>query len=125
MYVGPPPHHILPVPTSMPGPGAGIAGQFPGIHPNMHGLQMFNNVSEAGPRFNMAGGPLFIPPCPTCPTFLVSLWPLYFPTLPIHSTYNKGWLYLLTLLLLPPPCNHLLPPHQVTMLSMAMPLLAR
>merc|ERR1719206_1676107 len=58
-----------------------------------------------------------ISPCPTCPTFLVSPWPLYFPTLPIHSTYNKGWPYLLTLLLLPPPCNHLLlpllpnPPH--------------
>lgn len=59
MYVGPPPHHILPVPTSLAGPGAGIAGQFPGLHPNMHGLQMFPNVSESGPRFNMAGGPLF------------------------------------------------------------------
>jgi len=67
MYVGPPPHHILPVPTSMPGPGAGIAGQFPGIHPNMHGLQMFNNVSEAGPRFNMAGGPLFHLSLPNMP----------------------------------------------------------
>ena len=62
MYVGPPPHHIplVPgVPSSIAGPGAGIVGQFPGLHHNLHGLQMFPNVTEAGPRFNIAGGPLF------------------------------------------------------------------
>ena len=32
MYVGPPPHHILPIPTTHTGPGGpGIAGQFPGL----------------------------------------------------------------------------------------------
>ena len=62
MYVGPPPHHLPLVPTSLSaGPGAGIVGQFPGLqHPNLHGLQMFPNVTDAsGPRFNIAGGPLF------------------------------------------------------------------
>ena len=63
MYVGPPPHHLPLVPTSLPtGPaGAGIVGQFPGLqHPNLHGLQMFPNVTDpSGPRFNIAGGPLF------------------------------------------------------------------
>ena len=61
MYVGPPPHHLPLVPTTAPGPGAGIVGQFPGMqHPNLPGLQMFPNVTDAGPRFNIAGaGPLF------------------------------------------------------------------
>lgn len=59
MYVGPPPHHILPIPTTHAGPGGpGIAGQFPGLPHGLPGLQMFP-TSEAGPRFNMAGGPLF------------------------------------------------------------------
>merc|ERR1719450_281009 len=56
MYVGPPPHHLPLVPTSLSsGPGAGIVGQFPGLHPNLHGLQMFPNVTGA------AGGQLFLP----------------------------------------------------------------
>jgi len=99
MYVGPPPHHILPVPTSMPGPGAGIAGQFPGIHPNMHGLQMFNNVSEAGPRFNMAGGPLFhlsLPNMPNLPG--ISMAPLL-PNPPHTQHLQQG----VALLAHPPP----------------------
>lgn len=65
MYVGPPPQHVLSglqVPTSL-NQGAGVAGQFPGMPaPGMGaipGLQIFPNTSDAGPRFNLAGGPLF------------------------------------------------------------------
>ena len=65
MYVGPPPQHVLSglqVPTSL-NQGAGVAGQFPGMPaPGMGaipGLQIFPNTSDSGPRFNLAGGPLF------------------------------------------------------------------
>ena len=68
MYVGPPPHHILPIPTTHSGPGGpGIAGQFPGLPHSLPGLQMFPTASEAGPRFNMAGGPLFQLALPSLP----------------------------------------------------------
>merc|ERR1719507_885638 len=40
MYVGPPSHHILPIPTTHTGPGGpGIAGQFPGLPHGLPGLQ--------------------------------------------------------------------------------------
>jgi len=65
MYVGPPPQHVvsgMQIPSSMPG-GAGMAGQFPGMPPtgmgSLPGLQIFPNVTDSGPRFNLAGGPLF------------------------------------------------------------------
>jgi len=69
--------------------------------------------------------PCFISRCPMCPTFPASLWLPSFPTLPIHSTCNKEWLFLLILPLQPPPCSRHLPPPQATMLSMGMPLHAR
>ena len=60
MYVGPPHHHMLSgIPVSTP---QGGYAQFPGLGPglaNLPGLQMFPNMPDGGPRFNMAGGPLF------------------------------------------------------------------
>ena len=112
MYVGPPPH-ILPLPTSLPGPaGPGIAGQFPGLHPNMHGLQMFPSVSEAGlagPRLNMAGGPLFhlsLNNLGAGPVPGISMAPLL-PTPPPPQHLQQG---VALLAHPPPPASPLQPP---------------
>lgn len=115
MYVGPPPHHLPLVPSSLASgsvPGAGIVGQFPGLqHPSLHGLQMFPNVSQepgAGPRFNIAGGPLFHLSVPG-----LSMAPLL-PTPPAQHL-QQG----VALLAHPPPSASPLAPPQLPATSSA------